>query len=72
MCAGAGGSCRPDLCDAAADKEGRGITVNVRQNISTVHKQPVDSRHFLPAAYPASHSAESAGSEDLDCRESED
>lgn len=35
-------------------------------------RQLVDSKHFLPAAYPASRSAESGGLELLDCRDSED
>lgn len=49
-------------------------TKNMKQKISIMKrrkKKPLDSKHVLPAACPASRSAESGGSEDLDCRDSE-
>ncbi len=50
-------------------------TKNVKEKISTMKRKKIntfsDSEHVLPAARPASRSAESGGSEDLDCRDSE-
>lgn len=45
-----------------------GNVVNMKQTYLCLDKI---TKHFLPAPYPASHSAESGGLEDLGCRDSE-